>query len=1222
MRYLNKIVFINSAHIPYAPIDIDGNVHFIGTQGVGKSTILRAILFFYNADSTKLGISREKKSFVEYYFPYDDSYIIYEVKTENHFYCVCAYKAHGHICFKFMNSPFDKNYFIDASGSAFAEWKEVVQAVPKEVHITRRIDKYEEYRDIIFGNNKALAPEFRRYALIESRSYRNIPRTIQNVFLNSKLEAEFIKQTIIMSMEEEETAIDLSKYSRHIELFQLHLNDIGKWRQGDKQSGKNEVRLLADKVIDYWRNGKSLLRQREKLACQLNYAYRIAQESVPHEQNRLEKKEVLKEDIERKLGELVSRFKTREDKFKKEIALAQAKINESNRKLSDYEVKGIKEIIKQVGRKDELISTKTDLEQRLAILLLETKDINVKYEQLIQQERNAYAALLNIKQAAKVELKAKLNEAVVALGTQYAAIVEEIREGGELQQEELRDKIEHIAGEIAQLKTRKAVALKEQFYGDEIAACKQLQADLTEKKKDAERLRQAATGRIEMWRHQWESELATITKTAEYEVKEVQRKRSDAVERVKQIDELLLNRQGSMFEWLNAECPDWQETVGKVIDEENVLFNNNLSPRKVSGDNTLYGIELDLTEISKSAKSLKDYEKEKNQLDAIVTACVSELKTISEGIEAAKVKLSNKYNPLIKQAKDEVKVAEFDGVQADSRMKEQRVRLTELERNAEQEKAKRLEAIEEDTNAQTAAKMKSDDELTAIKEEIKRKVANRTKDKEANICDKTKEYNQSVEALNEEIRLAQQEHQHRLEAINSEKLNALGKRGLDTAVVRQIEEQIEKVKAELVLIDQNFALVVEYNKDKRELFDHLPDFKVKRQKAVDSLATEEGKFHQQKQRIDSSKHELQQQIDVQSEKLKGIQNNIVAVESFVLTEVYSYISDVVVEEKCDTECHTIIEALNDNATRFERNQNQFKETSRKFIGHFSADNIFGFKVELYSDDEFDAFADNLNDFIEDNRLERFEQEAQTRFVNIIHTFAKDMELLLEKEGEIQRVITDINRDFDSKGKFALVIKLIELRRVESERPIIVLLKQIQSFRNLHLAELGEMNLFSTSNTDKINKKAIELIKAIVKEINLLKDKKVTLSDSFDLQFRIIENDNDSGYVSKLSNVGSDGTDVLVKAMINIMLLNVFKEKASKKSNEFRLHCMMDEIGKLHPNNVKGILDFANARNILLVNSSPTTYRPVDYKYIYMLTKDEKSNTWVNRLINVGKDFIR
>lgn len=44
MKYLNKIIFINSANIPYAEISVDGNVHFTGTQGVGKSTVLRALL--------------------------------------------------------------------------------------------------------------------------------------------------------------------------------------------------------------------------------------------------------------------------------------------------------------------------------------------------------------------------------------------------------------------------------------------------------------------------------------------------------------------------------------------------------------------------------------------------------------------------------------------------------------------------------------------------------------------------------------------------------------------------------------------------------------------------------------------------------------------------------------------------------------------------------------------------------------------------------------------------------------------------------------------------------------------------------------------------------------------------------------------------------------------------------------------------------------------------
>ena len=61
MRYLNKIIFINSARIQYAEIQIDGNVHFIGTQGVGKSTALRALLFFYNADKTKLAFQKRKR---------------------------------------------------------------------------------------------------------------------------------------------------------------------------------------------------------------------------------------------------------------------------------------------------------------------------------------------------------------------------------------------------------------------------------------------------------------------------------------------------------------------------------------------------------------------------------------------------------------------------------------------------------------------------------------------------------------------------------------------------------------------------------------------------------------------------------------------------------------------------------------------------------------------------------------------------------------------------------------------------------------------------------------------------------------------------------------------------------------------------------------------------------------------------------------------------------
>ena len=29
MRYLNKIIFLNSAHVPYAEVKLDGNVHLL-----------------------------------------------------------------------------------------------------------------------------------------------------------------------------------------------------------------------------------------------------------------------------------------------------------------------------------------------------------------------------------------------------------------------------------------------------------------------------------------------------------------------------------------------------------------------------------------------------------------------------------------------------------------------------------------------------------------------------------------------------------------------------------------------------------------------------------------------------------------------------------------------------------------------------------------------------------------------------------------------------------------------------------------------------------------------------------------------------------------------------------------------------------------------------------------------------------------------------------------
>jgi len=256
-----------------------------------------------------------------------------------------------------------------------------------------------------------------------------------------------------------------------------------------------------------------------------------------------------------------------------------------------------------------------------------------------------------------------------------------------------------------------------------------------------------------------------------------------------------------------------------------------------------------------------------------------------------------------------------------------------------------------------------------------------------------------------------------------------------------------------------------------------------------------------------------------------------------------------------------------------------------------------------------------------DKIIEFEKRVNERFANIVYLISRETGELLSKEAEIEKIIKKINNDFLAKN-FVEAIKEMEIRTNESSNPIVNILTQIKRFNDDNDLYLGANNLFTSTGKGDKNQKAVELLKQLTKELERHKNPVLKLSDSFDLQFRIVENDNSTGWVENLSNVGSEGTDILVKAMVNILLLNVFKESASRKFQDFKLHCMMDEIGRLHPVNVKGILRFANERNILLINGSPISQNAMDYRYTYKLSKERspekgKYLTRVKKLVTVN-----
>ena len=1213
MRALRKIIFVNSAHIRYAEVRLDGNVHFIGTQGVGKSTLLRAILFFYNADKLHLGIPKEMKTYDEFYLPHANSYIVYEVEHEHGPFCVLTFRSSGRACFRFVDAAYRKEWLVDDNGEVTAESK-VIRERLGGVSMSKIIDRYEQYRDILYGNRQAVGKEFARFQLMESNRYQNIPRSIQNVFLNSRLDANFIKDIIIRSMSEEEANIDLGYYRRQVADFGQEYKDISCWYKLN-QKGESVVRTQAENVVNAYHELLFMKQQIAELCGELKYAVRVSKERLPLVEKKID--EIIEEENRQK--RLINEIQQKYDSEKTNLNQQLGVVNEDLKRLKErrelYATQKIEDLLKRYEQEQVLKIKLEESKARLTELTARFNDVTGKFKALCQEVKNGLE-----------NYRLSQNNRIFSLGQEKQKAEERMFNEHTEQRKNIEaafaEKLTVAYNAIDLLKNEKSELEKEmlklkfsQPYKEETDALNKEANSLAFREKELNGLIATTEAKISKLQTEYDKQEAEITADSKNKIDAKQQEMDEVAAKIAEIDGLLNRTKGSLYEWLEENKRDWEQNIGKVVNEESVLYQTGLHPQKDDGT-SLFGVKLDLIDLPLSVRKPTQLKEERGELELKLRSLQTDKKALTEQQEKLMNELKRRVAPKMRELREQKSYHETELRVIPQKQKALKLKQEDYAAKAQQEKEERAKLLNTRLQEVALRRTAADTNLDKIQAEKQKQLTAEDKRYQKAKDETIRLHEQRVAEIKADIKQQEKKAEEQLLLLQRQENEELRGRGADTRLVDECKNLIKATEDELKFIDDHRRIVFDFQRDRESLFNREDEFKAKKKLINDKLQQLNEKYNQRKQKHNEALASLGKELAERKDEKRLLDENLQKAENFAHDE--KLCPPMLAEAK---ERQTLrspgqaVEELTGIIVSRQKSYDKLKAAVNLFKGNFTTKNTFNFRMELTLDDDYLDFANNLEDFLTYNKIEEFRRRTSERYVDILARVSKEMGDLTKHESDVDKVIHDINNDFRERN-FAGVIKLIALQPVPSADKMVLLMKRIKEFNDDNQYAMGELNLFSTANRDEVNEKAVGYLLDFMKSLVENPQRQLlTLSDLFLLQFRIVENDNDTGWVDKLSHVGSEGTDTLVKAMINIMLINVFKGKVSRKFGDFRIHCMMDEIGKLHPQNVKGILDFANARNILLINSSPTTYNVSDYRYTYLLDKDSKSQTVVHPLIS-------
>lgn len=1211
VRILNRIVEINIANVKYADIELCGNTCFVGTNNFGKTSLQRAILFFYSANSRGLGIAQSQKSFEEHYFRYENSYLIYEIATEDKAFFVMVYR-HNKLVFRFVDAPYNPDFFLNANDEAM-KIKEIISNIEKRgIYISNQIDTFERYRNIIYGTETD--KQLSKFHLLKgNEKYQNIPKSITNVFLSSKssIDSRFIKDFIANSLTTENSSIKLEQVERQLRQFNEKYTDIETYVKKETQ----QLIELIDKKYDQVHMLKGA---QMEMADKLGSSLRFAETQNEAIREAAKKKEEELEQLTTEHEASKDAIENKQNDIREEIGYYDRTIREANKKLKEYKEKNIDEAVEKNAEREKLQVELNIARREYESLTSNVSSIELKYSSLIEQLRNDKTAYINKINSRTSEIFNHYNELQLLQKNEYNKRDSELKQKREEALGDISAEVTSKQIEFNELKSEEKVIRNTRFYEQEIRALENELAELravSYKNKSERAIKQNMVTTIQ---REWENLETKLKTSLTNKVNQTNNEIIKLKNEIREIEAKLNVQNDAFYGFLEKNVKDWQNTIGKVVNEK-LLFRTDIDP-KVSEDtaNTLYGISLTLDNVEIVSKSIEEYQFEKNERLAQIRDLEEALNQFQVANNEEKMLAADKFGKQLGELKEDVKVLTYSLELADKREQKLVIELEDWKTKAGSEvetsltgNRQRLNIIEEELSILNKKKNMLLNDFNTQFERLKTY-------NEERLAELKERQETEISELEVEKKNQVKEFEAKEDELSKEKESNFKSKGVDAKQLKQVEAKMKEIQEALKEIEQYAQIVSDYLKDKREKFDKLPDLIQKKEEFVKSNNDLSVQLEEATRKYNLKRMELNKQKRAFDEELIEFNNGVnFYTNNFRDTPIYNKFADIIERAEPKRTNYNIMELctqLLKNDSHFNEEYGAFQRYVNEFAGKFRIDNHFNFLIRNdASQGEYERFAQNLRAFVNENKIELSIAETATQIGLVTDSIATKVKELSGQKEKIQHIISLIAEDF-KKAEFeeSKLIEFIKIKIEESDNKVYKLLKRIEEFREEHglVYNEGLFNTdFATGQKREISGRAVKLLEQLRSAIKEQEQEEIRLQDLFELKFNIKEGMNETGWTHKIDSIGSTGTDILVKAIIYITLLHVFiKESSHRSSKDFKVHCIIDEVGQISAHYLRELLKFAKNRNIMMINGLPNkSGLESHYKYTYQFRKEDTGN---------------